>query len=156
VQVKTAEFPPLAKFAARFGIVKWKADPTLPVILRNLEPERHDWFLHGTEPHQPAARLAEGLPQIRMPVPGEVIALDPDIPATSQRMVFAGESVSGEQRWWLDGQDLGPVKGPLLWEPVPGQHTLSLLDRERRALDTVRFEVRPMLTTGDSPPSRKW
>jgi hypothetical protein len=48
------------------------------------------------------------------------------------------------------------VKGPLLWEPVPGQHTLSLLDRERRALDTVRFEVRPMLTTGDSPPSRKW
>jgi hypothetical protein len=36
-----------------------------------------------------------------------VIALDPDIPATSQRVVFAGESVGGEQGWWLDGQDLG-------------------------------------------------
>jgi hypothetical protein len=39
LQVKTAEFPPLAKFAARFGIVEWKADPTLPVTLRNVEPE---------------------------------------------------------------------------------------------------------------------
>ncbi len=119
-----------------------------------IEPERNDWFLHGTEPYQPAARLAEGFPQIRMPVPGEVIALDPDIPAAYQRVVFAGESVSDEQHWWLDGQDLGPVKGPLLWEPMPGQHSLTLLDRQRRTLDTVRFEVRPMLTTVDSPPSR--
>ncbi|HEX9871516.1 MAG TPA: MG2 domain-containing protein, partial [Candidatus Tectomicrobia bacterium] len=39
LQVKTAEFPPLAKFAARFGILEWKADPALPVTLRNLEPE---------------------------------------------------------------------------------------------------------------------
>ncbi len=37
--VKTGESPPLAKFAARFGIVEWKADPALPVTLRNLEPE---------------------------------------------------------------------------------------------------------------------
>jgi uncharacterized protein YfaS (alpha-2-macroglobulin family) len=37
--VKTGEFPPLAKFAARFGIVEWKGDATLPVTLRNLETE---------------------------------------------------------------------------------------------------------------------
>ena len=36
LQVKTAEFPPLAKFAARFGIVEWKADPTLPVTTSQL------------------------------------------------------------------------------------------------------------------------
>ena len=35
--VKTDEFPPLAKFAARFGIIE-AADPTLPVTVRNLEP----------------------------------------------------------------------------------------------------------------------
>jgi uncharacterized protein YfaS (alpha-2-macroglobulin family) len=35
----TDPFPPLAKFSARFGIVEWKADPALPVTLRNLEPE---------------------------------------------------------------------------------------------------------------------
>jgi uncharacterized protein YfaS (alpha-2-macroglobulin family) len=37
--VKTDVAPPLAKFAARFGIIEWKADPTLPVTLRNVEAE---------------------------------------------------------------------------------------------------------------------
>ena len=37
--VRTDVEPPLAKFAARFGIVEAKADPTLPVTVRNLEPE---------------------------------------------------------------------------------------------------------------------
>lgn len=37
--VKTGPFPPLAKFAARFGIVEWNAAPALPVTIRNLEPE---------------------------------------------------------------------------------------------------------------------
>ena len=35
--VKTDTFPPLAKFSARFGIIE-KADPVLPVTVRNLEP----------------------------------------------------------------------------------------------------------------------
>jgi uncharacterized protein YfaS (alpha-2-macroglobulin family) len=37
--VKTDRYPPLAKFSSRFGILEWKADPALPVTLRNLEPE---------------------------------------------------------------------------------------------------------------------
>ncbi len=36
--VRTGEYPPLAKFSSRFGIIE-KADPLLPVTLRNLEPE---------------------------------------------------------------------------------------------------------------------
>jgi len=36
--VKTEAFPPLAKFAARFGILERYADAALPVTLRNLEP----------------------------------------------------------------------------------------------------------------------
>ena len=35
--VKTAEYPPLAKFAANFGILELKAKPMLPVTLRNIE-----------------------------------------------------------------------------------------------------------------------
>ncbi|MDF3819411.1 MG2 domain-containing protein [Leptospira sp. 96542] len=35
--VKTAEFPPLAKFSAKFGILESKAYPAIPVTLRNLE-----------------------------------------------------------------------------------------------------------------------
>ena len=36
--VKTADYPPLAKFASTFGIIE-RADPVLPVTLRNIEAE---------------------------------------------------------------------------------------------------------------------
>ncbi|MBI1745480.1 MAG: alpha-2-macroglobulin [Acidobacteria bacterium] len=39
--VKTHTYPPLAKFAARFGIIELKGDATLPVTLRNIEPVVH-------------------------------------------------------------------------------------------------------------------
>ncbi len=35
--VQTAAYPPLAKFAARFGIIERNADPALPVTVRDLE-----------------------------------------------------------------------------------------------------------------------
>jgi hypothetical protein len=37
--VRTDDYPPLAKFAADFGILELKSDPALPVTLRNIEPE---------------------------------------------------------------------------------------------------------------------
>jgi hypothetical protein len=37
--VPTDTYPALAKFAARFGIIEAKADPALPVTLRNVEPQ---------------------------------------------------------------------------------------------------------------------
>jgi hypothetical protein len=37
--IKTDVAPPLAKFPARFGIIELKAEPALPVTLRNLEAE---------------------------------------------------------------------------------------------------------------------
>ncbi len=37
--VRTGEFPPLAKFAADFGIIEANAEPALAVTLRNLEAE---------------------------------------------------------------------------------------------------------------------
>lgn len=112
----------------------------------SIEPERQEWFLQGTEPLVPQKYWAGGFPQVRTPVSGEVIALDPDIPAAHQRIAFVGDEASPEQRWVLNGQDLGAVTGPLLWEPEPGTHTLSIVDDERRILDTVCFEVRPLMT----------
>ena len=117
-------------------------------------PGRHQWFIQGTELQPLAGRLAGGLAQIRTPVSGEVIALDPDIPPAHQRLVFAGDGTSTGQRWLLNGREIGPAMGLLLWVPVPGQHTLSLIDHQRPALDTVSFEVRPGLTRVDSPPSQ--
>ncbi len=37
--VRTDKYPPLAKFSSRFGILELKAEPVLPVTLRNLEPQ---------------------------------------------------------------------------------------------------------------------
>ncbi len=37
--VKTADFPPLAKFPGKFGILEANANPVLPVTLRNLEAQ---------------------------------------------------------------------------------------------------------------------
>jgi uncharacterized protein YfaS (alpha-2-macroglobulin family) len=39
LEVATDAFPPLARFAAPFGIVEMSPEPLLPVTLRNLEPE---------------------------------------------------------------------------------------------------------------------
>ena len=38
LRVRTAGYPPLAKFAARFGIIELNAEPLLPVTIRNLDP----------------------------------------------------------------------------------------------------------------------
>jgi len=37
--VKSAEFPPLAKFAAKFGILELNANPAIPVTVRNIEAQ---------------------------------------------------------------------------------------------------------------------
>jgi penicillin-binding protein 1C len=151
-------------------IVAWlhRTTPSLPaappagVVERpvkfpgGIEPERQEWFLQGTEPLWPQTHLAGGLPQVRSPTSGEVIAIDPDIPAAHQRIALVSDDSRAAQRWVLNGQDLGPVTAPLLWQPVAGKHTLSLVDAERRVLDTVTFEVRPLLTTTDlSPPQAR-
>src|SRR5256885_15739220 len=56
LSIKTGPFPPLAKFSARFGIIEWKADPTLPVTLRNLEPEVQAKLLRVDKAEHPGAR----------------------------------------------------------------------------------------------------
>jgi hypothetical protein len=77
----------------------------------DIEPERHEWFLQGTEALRPRTHLTGSFQQVRTPVAGEVIALDPDIPAAYQRVVFVGNDASAAQRWVLNGQELGAVTG---------------------------------------------
>jgi alpha-2-macroglobulin len=78
LRVKTAEFPPLAKFAARFGIVEWKAEPTLPVTLRNLEPEVRAHLLQTAGPgRDERGPVSQGPPE---QVTGRQWRLSPDQP----------------------------------------------------------------------------
>jgi alpha-2-macroglobulin len=63
--VKTASFPPLAKFAARFGILE-RADPVLPVTLRRLEPRVKVALLRAD--HQSKGGVADLLESVKATV----------------------------------------------------------------------------------------
>jgi penicillin-binding protein 1C len=107
----------------------------------DVEPARAELFLAGTEPVVDAPVLAGARPRILAPAPGTLIAIDPDIPPSRQRLAFASQAGTG-LRWALDAVDLGPADQHVLWQPTPGRHTLALVDRDRVAVDTVTFEVR--------------
>jgi len=106
-----------------------------------IEPHRTEWFIAGTETG--AVRLVEerdAAPRIEAPVQGTVVALDPDIPADNQRVIFRARG-PGRAQWALDSRPAGPAARPYPWAPHPGVHTLALVD-SARTLDEVRFEVR--------------
>ena len=130
----TAAAPGLVRAAVRF-------DP--PV-----EAARDEWFLRGTE--MAVVRSSRGdpeggtgsTPRIRYPSPDTVIALDPDLPAGRQRVLFEAAPVAAGLLWRLDGAPLADVRGRAAWTPRPGAHTLALEDATGRVLSAVAFEVR--------------
>jgi penicillin-binding protein 1C len=108
-----------------------------------VEPPRADYFLAGTgqatlEEAPPAARRAH----IVSPVSGAVYALDPDIPASRQRIRFAALGATRGERWRLDMRDLGDAGTNPLVLPSPGAHRLILVGSDGRARDQVLFTVR--------------
>jgi hypothetical protein len=74
--VKTAEFPPLAKFAARFSIVEWGRDAALPVTVRRLEPELSLALLRADRTRREG--LGGGLADLAERVKGAVLRIPPE------------------------------------------------------------------------------
>jgi penicillin-binding protein 1C len=102
------------------------------------EAARTEFFLAGTaQPVIVPAEAAQISPAIRYPTPGMVVALDPDIPPSRQRIRLLADGVRAA-RWRLDGK---PLPGND-WAPWPGRHALALVDARGAVLDQVRFEVR--------------
>ena len=108
-----------------------------------LEPPRREWFLAGTETRRvgvaDAARVA---PRIVSPPDGATIALDPDIPAASQRVLLAARAAAPGATLALDGATLGSARELHRFAPTPGRHVLALRGAGGEALDSVAFEVR--------------
>ncbi|HJV71112.1 penicillin-binding transpeptidase domain-containing protein, partial [Ideonella sp.] len=108
-----------------------------------IEPPRSEWFLAGTE--QARIVRAEAAPPsslIAAPIDGTVLALDPDIPPSAQRLRIApARPLTAGWRWRLDGRVLGSAttRHALPW---PGMHRLELLDASGAVREVVRFEVR--------------
>jgi len=107
-----------------------------------VEPPRQEWFVAETVPTSSVSNLDDANPQILSPAAGTIIALDPDIPAVAQRVVFEASKSARNSRWILDGRALAPVRGELLWTPTPGAHTLSIARDSGNALQTIQFTVR--------------
>jgi penicillin-binding protein 1C len=105
-----------------------------PLPPPGLVAQSGEWYLAGTEPRHASTASVARL-GITSPNDGNVIALDPEIPPSAQRLRFEGPP----GQWWLDGRLLG--HGPRLdWLPRPGRHRLELRHAEGR--DQIGFEVR--------------
>ena len=110
---------------------------------KEIEAAREEFFVAGTEIEVVAAK-APGTVRagIAYPGHGSIIALDPDIPDSVQRVRFLAAPQLPGQRWQLDGEAVGAPDQPVLWAPRPGRHDLVLVDAGGEELDRVRFEVR--------------
>ena len=111
---------------------------------RQIEPEREEFFLAGTETRQiePAEHASAASRMIAAPTDGTIVALDPDIPPSAQRLKIRSATASGVAiHWRLDGKPLSD-QAELDWPLWPGLHHLELLDAKRKVVDQINFEVR--------------
>jgi penicillin-binding protein 1C len=126
-----------------------------------LEAARSEWFIRGTEqalfaidsgavdPRPARAGGQKGLktamqaqdapPRITAPASGTILALDPDIPPTRQRVSFSAEGRN--LRWLMDGKEFARGNSAQ-WLPWPGRHVVQLLDAGGQVADEIRLEVR--------------
>lgn len=107
-----------------------------------IEAARQEWFLRGTETALVEAVAFDArVPKIVYPVDGSILAVDPDIPARRERVIFRAQAGEG-LRWRLDDEALGPADAPTAWRPRVGVHRLELLDDAGQVRASSRFEVR--------------
>jgi uncharacterized protein YfaS (alpha-2-macroglobulin family) len=133
---KTAPYPPLAKFAARFGLLESKADPALPVTIRNLDPDTKGQQLRTTaeRPTEWRAKLSDLYARlsgasVRVDKPEELLPwLRRLAEAKRDRSIFddlpAGETPSGFTLPQPEGPETMQVVGLPL--PAPGFYLVEL------------------------------
>ena len=132
-----------------------------PVVFGGAEAARSEWFIAGTEQSQFAMNSeaasagiyssksknhvqrvllnADQAARITSPANGVIIALDPDIPPSRQRLQFTAEGQN--LTWLMDGKTL--ARGPSVqWLPWPGRHVVQLTDGKGAVFDEIRLEVR--------------
>ncbi len=111
-----------------------------PAPPAGVERRGGEWFLANTLPTHPLAGPSES--RITYPGQGAILALDPDIPPTMQR-VFLTATGGEHADFVMDGKRLGRAAAKLAWQPAGGAHELQLrAARDGRVIDRVRFEVR--------------
>jgi penicillin-binding protein 1C len=93
----------------------------------------------GSQKESPNTASSGVTTRILQPVPGSIIALDPDIPATRQRLRLQAQG--NAVRWLIDGKPVAQGN-TANWLPWPGKHAITLADAQGNTLDEVQIEVR--------------
>lgn len=104
------------------------------------EGPRLEYYLdghHGGLSRPPRPRSQELL---LSPNDGEIIALDPEIPEQSQKLMIRRQG-SDSLHLYMNGRDLG-TSSTVLWFPIPGKHLLQVVDSKQRVLDSASFLVK--------------
>lgn len=123
------------------------APPTLPrgverrhvTFEEAVEAERDELFLPGTALTEVVRKApAVSTARIVYPADGQIIAVDPDIPVSAQRILFHVEGGGEGLQWRLNDDRLEGA----FWAPVPGRWRLAVYDALGQELDAIRFEVR--------------
>ena len=112
------------------------------IVIPSSDERRRELFIKGTEMNVVQQQASQANFRITQPASATVVALDPDIPKEQQRLFFESDPRDNRIRWVLNGEDIGSAGSVLLWNPIKGKHTLSLVDTAERVLDTIKFEVR--------------
>ncbi len=125
----------------------------------HLEAPRKEYFLAGTAQKTIiAAHPERNFAALRYPTPGMLIALDPDIPPTRQRVRLLAQGLRAG-RLVLDGKTVANQVNARQelsrdWMPWPGKHQLQLYDAAGKQVDRLNFEVRGAVA-GPGPGRRK-
>ncbi|HEX4971772.1 MAG TPA: penicillin-binding protein 1C [Steroidobacteraceae bacterium] len=108
-----------------------------------VEPQRREWFLARQRQGEAVTiTRAAQIPRIVTPANGMVIASDPDIPPSHQKVLITAEGGTAQMQLRLNGEKLASASKSVLWTPRPGAHRLELQDANGRLVDRILFTVR--------------
>jgi penicillin-binding protein 1C len=111
-----------------------------------VEPSRQELFLAdqsiATEKPEKPIIASGGIARIASPANGLVIAIDPDIPPSHQRVPLSAQGHVDGMVLRLNGALVGPAEHNVMWSPQPGTYLLALEDTAGHTLDSARFTVR--------------
>jgi penicillin-binding protein 1C len=110
---------------------------------KHIEPDREEWFINGTEPVDAVKRdTLHAKPRIVYPVDETLIVLDPEIPDDLQRVPFKFQPAAQKYEWMINDEQTGASDSLFLWKPKRGRFTVTIVDRDNKIMDSVRFIVR--------------
>ena len=98
-----------------------------------------DAYYSGARGQNSSKSSSQSGARITAPTTGTIIALDPDIPPSRQRVSLQAQGTG--LRWFMDGK-LFAKGASAQWLPWPGRHVLQIVGPRGQVLDEVRLEVR--------------